>query len=517
MRQDLESLDGTSYDVVVIGAGINGASSAQHLSAAGYSVLLLDKGDFASGSSSRSTRMLHCGLRYFETPRPLVDFSLNPRKLLVACRMAKSAMEIRGEIVKGTASRLRPIKLCFPVFRDGPYSAWQLDFAFKILGAFGPKDVPLDYERIAGHQARTLPLVNQLRDPERLHSVATFTEYMFDWPERFCIDAVLDAERMGAIVRNYTAARLVERDSAGRWIVHLNDQLVEDSAARVTAPVVLNMAGIWIDRVNDVKGARAERLVLGTKGAHIVVKLPPEFRDYGIATTNSIGEPHYCLPSQGGYHHIGPTETIYEGDPDNITVNKADLSFLLRETNAVLPGLSLTEEDVVYSWAGVRPLTYDPAAPKGARSREVHDLGGQGLPGVYAMTAGPIMTHRSAGREMTEVVRRVVQPSGNRQHPDYAPRHFPDNQNSPALLMQDPQVKLADLVHAATAEHAINLGDILFARTGAGYVHRLTNDELMRAAKAVSAQLGWSKEVAEQQVTDLRSRITHLYHHHLND
>ena len=130
MYRDIKSLDGAAFDVAIIGAGINGASSAQHLSAAGYSVLLLDKGDFASGSSGRSTRMLHCGLRYFETPRPLIDFTLNPRKFAVALRMAKAAMEIGGEIVRDSPDRVRPIKLFFPIFRNGPYRGWHLDMGF---------------------------------------------------------------------------------------------------------------------------------------------------------------------------------------------------------------------------------------------------------------------------------------------------------------------------------------------------------------------------------------------------
>ena len=224
-RPDLKSLNDAHFDVVVIGAGINGASSAQHLSAAGYSVLLVDKADFASGSSGRSTRMLHCGLRYFETPRPVLDFARQPSKLVMALRMARSAMQTRGEIAKDSAARIRAIKLCFPIYRDGPYKPWQMDLAFKVLGALGPKDVPLDYERIPGSEAKLLPLVSELRDLDRLHSVATFREYMFDWPERFCIDAVLDAERMGAQVRNYTIADIKERDAQGYWHVRLHDEL----------------------------------------------------------------------------------------------------------------------------------------------------------------------------------------------------------------------------------------------------------------------------------------------------
>lgn len=515
MRKDLKTFNGAKFDVVVIGAGINGASSAQHLSAAGYSVLLVDKGDFASGSSGRSTRMLHCGLRYFETPRPVIDFGRNPGKLADAWRMAKAAMEMRGELVKDSATRLRPIRMCFPIFRNGPYKPWQFDLAFKILGSFGPKDVPLDYQRVPAKAARTLPFVAQLPNTGQLHSVALFNEYMFDWPERFCIDAVLDAERMGASVRNYTAARLVNRDDRGHWRVSLTDELAQGETAIVSAPVVLNMTGIWIDQVNNIQQANRKRLVFGTKGAHIVVQLPKEFEDYGMATLNSIGEPHYCLPSQGGRHHIGPTETVYGGDIDNITVDVEDVAFLVQETNAVLPGLNIIQADVVYSWAGVRPLAFDPAHPKGKRSREIHDLASQGLPGVYAMTAGPIMTHRSAGREMTEVVRRVLPQSRPEKLLNYTPRQFPGEQNSSPLLDDDPEVKLADLVHAAHTEHAVNLADILIARTGVVYRHKLTDDQVIRAALAVAAELGWDQQAIDRQVADARSKIADLYQYHL--
>ena len=96
MPPKLTEMQGTDYDVVVIGAGINGASAARELASAGYSVLLVDKQDFASGASSRSSRILHCGLRYFETPNPLRTFVFHPLRLAGAVRMARAGMEARG-------------------------------------------------------------------------------------------------------------------------------------------------------------------------------------------------------------------------------------------------------------------------------------------------------------------------------------------------------------------------------------------------------------------------------------
>jgi len=507
MNTDLQH---AHFDVAVIGGGINGASSAQHLAAAGYSVLLVEKDDFGSGSSSRSTRYLHCGLRYFETPNPVMDFLLSPNKLRVALRMARNSMEIRGELVKDSRERLRKITMCFPVLRNGPYKPWQFDLAFKILGRFGPKDVPLNYQRISpSDAARRVPFVDAMRDRASLHSVVLFTEYMYDWPERFCVDAALDAERMGATIRNHTFARLGERTENGDWQISLTG--ANGAQDSVTAGVVLNAAGIWIDDVNATAKPKARKLIYGTKGAHVVVKLPDAFADVGLATVNSIGEPHYVLPSQGGLHHIGPTETPYEGDLDDIHTDAEDRAFLINETNAALPGLNVTDDKVVYTWAGVRPLGYDPDYPKGKRSMEFHDLTADGMPGVIATTAGPIMTHRICAREAVDHVRKLRSPSGSPQAIDYAPQKFPENTNAPPLVEGDPSVRLSDLSFAAASEHAKTLADVLINRTGVAYHHQLTDDHIAKAAAAVAAELGWDGDEQKKQATAFRDQLTRQF------
>jgi glycerol-3-phosphate dehydrogenase len=498
MRTPLGQIDGRRFDVAVIGAGMNGASAAQHLAGAGYAVLLVDKGDFSSGSSSRSSRLLHCGLRYLAPGASMWEFARHPSRLKVALTMARQAMLCRRQFVQTSPERARALSFHFPLWRDGAYRPWQVELALRILAALAPGDVPLEHRRLTADDARRTPLVSALRDMDKLAGIAAFREYQFDWPERICMDAVLDAERLGAVVRNYTAATGLKREPDG-WHIGLSDVREAGGTADVRADVVLNMAGIWIDRVNQGADQKVARKITGTKGVHIMVQLPPECADAGIATINRLNEGFYCVPWRG-MHYFGPTETLYDGDPDDIRPTEEEIHGLIDEANHLLPSLNLKRAQVIFSWAGVRPLTYDPAMPMGKRSREIHDLTAEGLPNVYAMTAGPVMTHRSAGTELVDVVRRRHAPTRPPQPVSYAARRFPENQNSPPVLDDFTSVKIADLRHAASNEHVVDLVDLLFRRVGLGWTASMAADASRKCAQAVSDVLGWDAARVDAEV-----------------
>src|SRR5260221_7636518 len=156
MRQPLSQLDGKTFAVAVIGAGVNGASAAQHLAAAGHDVLLVDKGDFGAGSSSRSSRLLHCGLRYLAPGDSMWDFVRRPRTLGIALRMARQAMESRAQMVETAPERTRKAKFCFPIYAGGPYAPWQVSLAFRLLERLGPTSVPLGYKRVAPQEVAAI-------------------------------------------------------------------------------------------------------------------------------------------------------------------------------------------------------------------------------------------------------------------------------------------------------------------------------------------------------------------------
>jgi glycerol-3-phosphate dehydrogenase len=496
-RKNISSLSSQHFDVVIIGGGINGAASAQQLAARGFNVLLVDKGDFGSGSSSRSSRLLHCGLRYLAPGRSPWEFALHPSRLITGMNMARLAVEARHEFLSTTKVRTQLSKLYFPIFKGGPYSGWQVDIAFKALDYYNRDKTPLNYRRIRAKDALSVPLVSALRGIETLDSVATYDEYQMSWPERVTVDMALDAKRLGATAINYVQASLLHRNQMG-WEIELRDT-VDNTLARVTAEAVVNTAGIWIDDVLAPHRQEKSPKVIGTKGSHIVVELSEAYRSTGIATINRKSEPFYCLP-WGKYHYIGPTEVIYEGDLNRITTTTQERDWLLGEANHLFPQFNLTPQDVVHTWSGVRPLTWDPTMPKGNRSRVLHDLSGEGMTNVFAMTGGPLMTHRSAGVEIADVVSHRLGRLGRERIAQYH-SDFPNPQDEevlPALTGERPEPAwLSAMVKDGMIVH---LSDALMRRCGLPWYRKLDDQDIEKIGWHLGMRLGWNDEKIRAEI-----------------
>ena len=514
----IATLDGMHFDVAIVGAGINGASAAQHLSAAGYRVLVVDQGDFANGATSLSSRLLHCGLRHLATGSNFWTTLLRPDKLVRSMGSVSAAMQARDEIVRTIPDRLRQINFCLPIYTDDVYAPWQLDAAFAVLRMMSPTGVPLDYRRYNRKQLDQVPIVPWLRDPDRLKSVAVFREYLFDWPERIALDALFDARRMGAQANNYTRVEGLERlESKNRWRLSLcssahnepSEQSINDQKAQVTADLVLNLAGAWADDIISRTGITVEPKCAGIKGIHIAVRLPDEFADWGVFAFNSIGQPLYCLPSNG-MHYIGLTRTPFDGPPAyaglayqniaEVSATDREIDWMIAETNRCLPQLAITRDDILFSWAGVNPLTREPEDPLGSREIKIHDLAADGVPGMLALTGGAIMTHRRVANLLLGAVSSRVAASGSEQDLNFQWVNTTAEQTAPWIESDAFSVSTAAVKRCARDEQPGSLADLLMRRLGAGW----SSDQGLALARPVAEtaayDLGWSKARIEAEV-----------------
>lgn len=499
METAVTDLQGQRYDVIVIGGGINGASAAQNLAAEGYRCLVVDKGDFGSGASERSARMLHIGLRFFEAENPVQHFARHPGLFIDALKGGRQAMQGIGEHMANPGNRIMPYRMCFPVYQDSGFRTWHLQSGLRLLSMLGDSSFSLDADIIKRNYSEKIPFFADFRDPDKLLSIACYNEFKYDWPERFCADMLLDADRNGATLLNYCTAHIKTRQSDGDWLVSLRGSTDDQvTSVEVRAPLVLNMAGTWVDNVLPPSADR-KPIVQMSKGSHILVEMPDTYKGFGVANVNRLGLPFYVLPLHKNLFSVGVTELPFDGDATNVTCTNEEIDFLIEECNTLLPGRRLSRKDVLSTWSGVRPLTHS-EDPLGTRVRRLHDLASKGYPGVLALTGGPIMSHRSTGRLILKAVSKKLKPSGKKGQLNHNPFEFSNSKNSPAFLEDEPEVRVVDLENSVKEEYAKTLTDVLLRRTGLLWRRKLTSSEAQNAAEIVGPLLHWSDEERRTQV-----------------
>lgn len=375
----------TEFDLIVVGAGINGAGIARDAALRGLRVLLLDKGDVASGTTSWATRLIHGGLRYLEHREfGLVRESLTERETL---------LRIAPHLV-------RPLPLLIPIYRGdqrGPLLVRAGMIAYDLLSH--GKSLPR--HRLLGRRAalRRAPGLAG----SGLRGAALYHDGQVEYAERLAVENVLDAVAHGASVGTYHAVEdILTQD--GRVIGVAGCDALTGEPFRFFAPVVVNVAGPWVDEVLAATGD-APRLIGGTKGSHIVVgPFPGAPSDALYAEARRDGRPFFIVPWNGLYL-IGTTDTRYDGDLDRVVADDWEIDLLLAETNRVIPDANLTRGDVLYTYAGIRPLPFAPDAKEGSvtRRHEVRDHARSGGPrGLYAIVGGKLTTYRELAEQAVD-------------------------------------------------------------------------------------------------------------------
>ncbi|MGB3876662.1 MAG: FAD-dependent oxidoreductase [Shinella zoogloeoides] len=492
------------FDVAVIGGGITGASAANHLAAAGFSTVLLERADFAGGTSSRSSRLQHCGLTYFSPGRSIWNFLRNPRMAIEHMELARRAMRDRSGFVRATPARARAIGFYMPLYRREGIPLWKARLGFALLRALDPGGVPLDFKPMSAREIAAMPALSHLRDRQDLSGVIRFTEYQFDWPERICVDTVLNARDLGAVTRNYTEVTSVRRQPDGRWRLELLDRRTQ-ARETLEARAVVNAAGAWVDGIAAASGLPVPKINQGLKGTNVVVRLPPEFRGIAIETALPNGDPFYVIPWRD-LHYFGPRDEPHEPEAAGFRADEATIRGLLDDFNSVFPDIALSRQDVLYSWAGVRPRTARAGHPDGCEAVLLHDMAQHGAPGYFVYTGGLIMTHRHAGASIAKALSGRMAPSGPARAISHAARQFPQAAGA-GFSTGGEAIPLDHLRFSAAHEQVVNLDDLMFRRFPIGWSEGMGLDVAEAVAEGVSDVMGWSPAEVGAQVRRYRAQV----------
>jgi len=383
----LRALDDASHDVVVIGGGMAGAGVARDLALRGVDVALVEKNDFAYGTTSRSSKLIHGGLRYLE----LFDFGLVRESLRERERLQRLAPHV-----------VRPLPFLVPIFRDSSRRLIAVRIGMKVYDWLTPGR---DRERYRVLSAiDTLSLEPRLRAHD-LKGAGYYVDDLLVFPERLCLENILSAARHGARAYNYAEVEDVLRDAGGAPAgVRVRD-LLSNRVATLRARVVVNATGPWIDGLRERAGIaeRGRRIVRTTKGIHCLL---PRLTDRAIYHATGDDRMIFIIPWRE-FSLVGTTDTDFDGDLDRLHATADEVSYLLGEVRQALPDPRVTPGAVAYTYAGVRPLSFEEGRRASDVSRAhkvIAEAGGRFL----SITGTKLTCFRSLAEEVGDAVMRTL-------------------------------------------------------------------------------------------------------------
>lgn len=378
-----KNLQQTEFDILIIGGGITGAGIALDAALRGMKVALVEKNDFASGTSSKSTKLVHGGLRYLKQ----FDFWL--------------VKEVGTEraIVHDLAPHLVvPEKMILPLIEGGSYGTWLTSIGLKVYDILA--SVEGDDKRKMLNKKEALKKEPLL--PEGiLKGAGYYAEYRTD-DARLTIEIIKTAIKNGAQALNYLKATefvYKKKRVVGAEVL----DILTDETYSIKAKYVINAAGPWVDELRSInKSKKGKRLHL-TKGVHLVVpheKLPVKQSVYFDIPD---GRMMFAIP-RGKATYFGTTDTFFENDKDQIEISIVDAMYLISAVNNMFPSIELSLEDIESSWAGLRPLIFEEGKSASELSRKDEIFYSDSK--LISIAGGKLTGYRKMSQRVVDMVAR---------------------------------------------------------------------------------------------------------------
>ena len=531
-RPDPDELSSTTYDVAIVGAGINGAAIARDAALRGLSVVVVEKDDVCCGTSAWSSRLIHGGLRYLEHGE---------------LRLVHESLHDRGRLLEIAPHLVAPIPFVVPLYPHNHKPAWMFRAGMVLFDALSiRKSVPRHRRLSRKAVAVELPSLNR----EGFSGALRYYDGQVVFAERLVLETLLSAVDAGAVALTYTEATLVVTEGGRATGVAVRDRRTGEEHT-VRASVVVNAAGPWVDEVSA--GLSLPRFIGGTKGTHLVVDPFPGAPDVTVYyEARSDNRPILVIPWNGRYL-IGTTDDRFDGDLDTTAGTEAEIDYLLEETNFLLPRAKLTRESIRYTYAGIRPLPYRPGAKPGSIPRSHLILTHDEVADLVTVVGGKLTPHLSLGREVVDKVasllgRTLAASTADREPLPGAPAigtdwlteaarlrddlPWPDEvverllavygtrcRELLALCARDPELSrvlgtgrsalvAAEVVVAVEQEGARHLIDILHRRTMIGLEPGWGREIHREVAELAAPLLGWSADDVSREVAAHDTYIT---------
>lgn len=520
--RQLEDLTTRVFDVLVVGGGITGAGIARDAALRGLSVALIDKGDLANGTSSRSSRLIHGGVRYLEHGYLHLVFEASAE---------------RRRLLRLAPHLVRPLAFTWPVYRGQRLSLWKLAMGlllYDILSLF--RNVARHRRLSASDVLGTEPRIaaKDLRGGVRYFDAATDDA-------RLTLANALDAQQLGATVLNYVAfVGTGPGDGVIRTCV-AKDTLT-GNGCEIRTRLLVNATGPWSDAVRQLDGGSASSRIQGSKGSHLALSRERVGnRDAVTLIHPRDGRVMFTLPA-GAHAIVGTTDTFTPVSPDDVRASAADVEYLLEAANAFFPHARLVRDDVIAAWSGIRPLM--PSSGSSVSASREHAIE-RDTRNTVTITGGKLTTYRVMASQVVDLLQRQlgqrVRRSPTRDRPlpggdidvgvalNEAMRTAGDaaqathlvhaygsawrdvlaccerDDETRAPIVPGLPYRMGEMLWAVDRELACTLGDLLIRRTHVAFE---TKDNGRAAAARVAALVRWDARELERYAVEVARIFT---------
>jgi glycerol-3-phosphate dehydrogenase len=471
--QRLAALAEERFDLLVIGGGITGAGIARDAARRGLRVALVEREDFGAGTSSRSSRLIHGGVRYLEHGYLHLVFE--------ASRERRRLLALAPHLV-------RPLRFTWPVYRGARIGR------LKLAAGLALYDLLALFRNVGRHRRLSAAGVRGAEPAlatEGLTGGASYWDAATD-DARLTLANVVDAAYTGATVVNHAEVRAFVRGGNAKAGGAVEGALVHDRLGGAEIPVraqlVVSACGPWTDEIARLEDPAARPAVRGTKGVHISV---PAARVGNVGAVTMLspddGRVMFTLPS-GAHTIIGTTDTRTAAHPHEVRADRGDVRYLLSAANRFFPGARLTEGDVVTAWAGIRPLVATARGADPASASREHAI--RLSPArVLTITGGKLTTYREMAEQAVDAALRALGRAAHAcdTHRVPLPGDRPPAASDDKFLVDGLPWREVDVDHAVRREMAETVGDVLVRRTTLAFEQR---DQGRAAARAVAARMG---------------------------